>query len=43
MMNIAFPPNAIMCFSALCDVANMNVIPKEYSTKLKVLIFGEEE
>lgn len=30
MMNIGYPANAIMCFNALVDVANMCILPKEY-------------
>lgn len=28
MMKISYPSNAILCFTSLVDVANMNILPK---------------
>ena len=30
LLEIYLPPNAVMCFAAIVDISNMNIIPKEY-------------
>lgn len=41
LMSIPFPANATMCFQALVSVANMNILPKEYTNKVINLIQGK--
>ena len=34
LLRIQFPSNALLCFQALIEVANLNILPKEASNKV---------
>jgi hypothetical protein len=42
LLSIFIPSNAVMCFSAIVDISNMNILPKEYMDKI-LSVFGSEK
>ena len=38
LLRISFPSNALMCFKAIVEVANMNIVPKSATNKVLSLV-----
>lgn len=42
LLTIFMPANAVMCFAAIVDISNMNIIPKDIMSAI-LSIFGSEK
>ncbi len=43
LLAIYIPPNAVMCFASIVDIANMNIIPKAYVDMIINLFASEDK
>lgn len=43
LLSIFIPANAVMCFSSIVDISNMNIVPKAYLDAILKVIVGEDE